>query len=159
MQIFIEIFGGETMTLEVNALDTISDLKNEIHAKKGIAPALQILFFAGKKLENDCTLADFNVTQQSSLNLVRLYSMKIFVISFTGKSIRLEVKASDTIAKVKGEIEEKLGIPLCWQSLFYDSTRLEDDDMLFQRNVKENAKFDMVLEVNANTHARGDKNT
>ena len=150
------------MTLEVNAIDTISDLKDEIHAKKGIAPALQILFFAGKKLENDCndcTLADCNVTQQSSLNLVPLYSMKISVISFTGKSIDLEVKALDTIAKVKGEIEEKLGIPLCWQSLFYDSARLEDDDMLFQRNVKANAKFDMVLEVNGNTHARVDKHT
>merc|ERR1712124_37721 len=76
--------------------------------------------------------------------------MKISVISFTGKSIDLEVKPLDTIAKVKGEIEEKMGIPLCWQSLFYDSTRLEDDDMLFQRNVKANAKFDMVLEKPTN---------
>ena len=70
MRIFVKTLTGTTITLEVEPSDTIDNVKVLIRSQYWIPRAQQQLIFVGKQLENDCTLSDYNIQEDSTLDMV-----------------------------------------------------------------------------------------
>merc|ERR1719265_2603541 len=81
MQIFVETVTGKTITVEVERTDSVEAVKASINHKavtstgRDVPPQVmalegQRLVFAGKELNDRCTLEDYNIQKHSTLHLL-----------------------------------------------------------------------------------------
>ena len=71
MQILIKMMNEKKILLNVKPKDSIQNVKRKVQQLNECPPDQQRLVFAGKNLEDDHTLSDYNVQNGSTLNLVQ----------------------------------------------------------------------------------------
>lgn len=69
---YIKTPSGKIIVLEVARSTAIEDVKAIVEKEEGVAPDKQRLIFAGKHLENGCTLANYQIQIGAILHLVRI---------------------------------------------------------------------------------------
>lgn len=72
MQIFVKTVTGPVFTIGCQSDDTVMSIKQQLEKKyeDGMPPASQRLLFAGKHLEDDRTLEEYNINHNCTLHIV-----------------------------------------------------------------------------------------
>ncbi|CAM0907446.1 unnamed protein product [Alopecurus aequalis] len=139
MELFVKSPTGRTIGLKVQKSDTLQTVKAQIQEHYH-------LFFKGHRLEENRTLWDYGIPNQSTLDLQE--SMQIYVMeALQGKKITLEVDSLDTIDKIKSKIESIQGFPKDQQCLIFDNKQLEDNNTLANLNIWKESTLLLVLRL------------
>lgn len=69
-QIFVKSINGKTRTVQVESTDTVKAVKQKIAEAEGIQVDEQRLIYAGKNLEDNKTMSDYNIGSETTLHLV-----------------------------------------------------------------------------------------
>jgi len=151
IEILVRSEGMDTFNVDVKEVETIHNIKVKIQEIKGIPWDKQVLSYKGKKLEDDCNVADYNIENKSTLDLiVPPPGIQLFIKSDGIDTFTIDVKEKETIHNVKMKIQEIKGIPCDVQILFYQGQKqrykLKDDCSLADYNIENKSILDLIDE-------------
>ena len=87
MRIFVTMLSGRSITMEVDAGDTVASVKAKVQDREGVRPEEQRLLFHGKQLEDEYTLRDYQIINCSTLHLVVRLRGGAHILAETGVTI------------------------------------------------------------------------
>ena len=137
MKLFVKTVSGSTLTMcDIDASVTVAELKEKIYEAAANCPSVpepdgQRLIFAGKQLEDDGTLSNYNIQNESTVHLViRLKggALKMVVETSSGQTLTILYSSDkNTIAEIKSKIQREGGISPKCQQLVFNGQILEND--------------------------------
>jgi ubiquitin len=149
IELYVKTLTGKTITIYVDPSETIGHLKNLIQDKQGSPPDQQRLIYDTIQLEDDRTLNDYNIQNESTIYMVlrlRGGGMSIVINTWSGKIIHVPVdKNPFTIRHIKDKIQELEKIPKENQILLLKGNQLADEKTIDNYKITHNSNIHLVL--------------
>ena len=138
MRIIVNMLNSNIFELLIEPTDTIISLKIRLYYITDIMPEFQTLIFAGRKLKNKHTIADYNIRNNNTLLLIikQRGNFQVYIKRINGNSILFDIIPGDKIITIKQRLEYIVGIPAEHQRLVFNGTELLDDMYLMSYNIK-----------------------
>ena len=121
MQIFVRLMSGRTVGVDVSGAMTVAQLKSIIAAKEPVAASAQKLIYAGNTLQDDKTMADYDIPHEGTIYLIEAKDPKpvpqtapttiqVTALISAGKTSLVTVALTDSVATLKQKIAEQAGL-------------------------------------------------
>jgi len=136
MEIYVKMRTQKVISFEVKPNDTIANIKTTIQDKTGYSFEQQQLIFADQQLEDDRTVAYYNIQMESILEFRRSINFQVLCKSQDNKRINLELDLDDKIATIKAKIQSQENILPRHQQLIFARQQLEDSRTLIEYNIQ-----------------------
>ncbi|KAJ5072543.1 polyubiquitin-c [Anaeramoeba ignava] len=170
MWLYIRTLSGQTITIDIYPTNTIREIKEKVQEQKGWDPDCLLLIFAGKILENDKIIYDYNISKNSTIHLVQSVDKVVYINIFhpikkvtplyrnifnSNSQIPVfENTLQDILTRIsirKYEIEGT--------SLIYEGKRLEYNKKLsYYQNSNENPSLDIFSLIKVNIQKLNEEN-
>jgi hypothetical protein len=166
MQIFVALHQSheqtKIFTIEVEGIETIGEVKRKVQDIEGINPDVQVLEFAGERLDDGKTLRDYKIGKEVTLHLIRCSRgllFQVFVYSTsTGETFVVDDNSvSDTVETLKRKIQTSEGIRLDKYEFVLEKKQLDDGLTLSEYNIEEGSVI-LLQEISCSSrrsHGRG----
>ncbi|RHZ88824.1 hypothetical protein Glove_21g256 [Diversispora epigaea] len=142
MKIYVKTLKGKPIEIEIEPSEKILKIKQFIEELQGIPPNVQKLYFFGEILDNNNTLAHYNIQNEFTIHLKYLFrenmQIKIEIFSSSTKRnsiIKVEAKYTDTIRDIKSKIPDINA----HTQLYYFDKKLEDHQKLSDYNIQDDS--------------------
>lgn len=150
MQVFVRNPSGSSfITLDVYLSDSTENIKTKIENTLGYLPSNQRVYYNGTLMLDGYTLGDYNVQNESTLELIVTApgALQIVVrVLSTGRLYAIDIDYSDSIENVKTKVQDRTGFPPSQQQLYFAGRLLEDNRTLADYNIQ---NYNMVTLVAA----------
>ena len=150
LYIFINpYFMKNNIILEVKETDNILNIKKKIEKYIYIKPEYQNLFFEEKELEDNKNISDYDIKNESIINLrmINVKGYQIFVKTLTGKTLHIDVFPIYSIGIIKRLIFDKEDIKKDSQRLIFEGRQLEDNRTLEDYNIQRDSTLHLILRL------------
>ena len=150
LYIFINpYFMKNNIILQVKETDNILNIKKEIEKYIYIKPEYQNLFFEEKELEDNKNISDYDIKNESIINLrmINVKGYQIFVKTLTGKTFQIDVFPIYSIGIIKRLIYDKEDIKKDSQRLIFEGRQLEDNRTLEDYNIQRDSTLHLILRL------------
>lgn len=134
---------GDSHLHKLSYFDTVGKLKDDIKKVHGVPTYKQLLMYEGNELKDTQTWHDIGLKEASEIFLNHREVICIKVETSSGNIIQFVLPPFSTVAKLKSLIEEKEGIPISQQNLFFRE-KLKDCRTLISYKVRESSTIHLT---------------
>ena len=129
-------FEVKTIALDVQASDTVLQVKMYIHVMEDIMPKKQHLVFMQESLQDDRAISEYNIQEGALLHLQIEWGMQIFLRTLDNQTIQMDVVPVDFVGFLKAMLEDQDGTPPDQQVIIWAAETLEDDRTLADYDIQ-----------------------